>query len=86
LNTYGVAEVQTAGARQPREIELIRGLGVEFRYESEIRTQQDLEQLEREFDRLLSGVGLGAAHRLGIPATTTATSSTPCSLSPLQDG
>ena len=67
LNTYGVAEYKLPARASLEEIELIRGLGVEFRYETEIRTQQDLEQLERTFDRLFLGVGLGAAHRLGIP-------------------
>ncbi|MFY9748776.1 MAG: NAD(P)-dependent oxidoreductase [Acidobacteriaceae bacterium] len=67
LNTYGVAEYKLPARASLEEIELIRGLGVEFRYETEIRTQQDLEQLEQEFDRLFLGVGLGAAHRLGIP-------------------
>ena len=57
--------VQAAGASEPREIELIRGLGVEFRYETEIRTQQDLEQLEREFDRLFLGVGPGRCASTG---------------------
>jgi len=67
LNTYGVAEYKLPARASLEEIELIRGLGVEFRYETEIRTRQDLEQLERTFDRLFIGVGLGAAHRLGIP-------------------
>ncbi len=42
-------------------------LGVEFRYNTEIKTQSDLERLEHEFDRIFLGVGLGAARRLGIP-------------------
>jgi glutamate synthase (NADPH/NADH) small chain len=33
----------------------------------EIRTQAELDELEREFDRIFLGVGLGAARRLGIP-------------------
>jgi glutamate synthase (NADPH/NADH) small chain len=67
LNTYGVAEYKLPARASLEEIELIRGLGVEFRYETEIRTQQDLERLESEFDRIFLGVGLGAARRLGIP-------------------
>jgi glutamate synthase (NADPH/NADH) small chain len=67
LNTYGVAEYKLPARASLEEIELIRGLGVEFRYETEIRTQEDLEKLEGEFDRIFLGVGLGAARRLGIP-------------------
>ena len=37
LNTYGVAEYKLPARASLEEIELIRGLGVEFRYETEIR-------------------------------------------------
>jgi dihydropyrimidine dehydrogenase (NAD+) subunit PreT len=67
LNTYGVAEYKLPAHASMREIELIRELGVEFRTGAEIRTQRDLEDLEREFDALFLGVGLGPARRLGIP-------------------
>jgi glutamate synthase (NADPH/NADH) small chain len=67
LNTYGVAEYKLPARASLEEIELIRGLGVEFRPDVEIRSQEDLEKLEREFDRIFLGVGLGAARRLGIP-------------------
>ncbi|HEX5228066.1 MAG TPA: NAD(P)-dependent oxidoreductase [Bryobacteraceae bacterium] len=67
LNTYGVAEYKLPARASLEEIELIRALGVEFRYETEISTQQDLERLEIEFDSIFLGVGLGAARRLGIP-------------------
>jgi len=67
LNTYGVAEYKLPARASLEEIELIRALGVRFRYDTEIKTRADLEQLEREFDRIFIGVGLGAARRLGIP-------------------
>jgi glutamate synthase (NADPH/NADH) small chain len=67
LNTYGVAEYKLPARASLEEIELIRGLGVEFRYGTEIATQQDLERLEAEFHGIFIGVGLGAARRLGIP-------------------
>jgi len=67
LNTYGVAEYKLPARASLEEIELIRALGVDFRFETEIRTQADLEELEGEFDRIFLGVGLGAARRLGIP-------------------
>ncbi len=67
LNTYGVAEYKLPARASMKEIELIRELGVEFSTGVEIRTQRDLEDLEREFDVLFLGVGLGPARRLGIP-------------------
>jgi dihydropyrimidine dehydrogenase (NAD+) subunit PreT len=67
LNTYGVAEYKLPARASLEEIELIRKLGVEFRHGEEIATEADLERLEREFDALFLGVGLGPAHRLGIP-------------------
>jgi dihydropyrimidine dehydrogenase (NAD+) subunit PreT len=67
LNTYGVAEYKLPARASLEEIELIKALGVEFRYGVEIRTQADLDELEQDFDRIFLGVGLGAARRLGIP-------------------
>jgi dihydropyrimidine dehydrogenase (NAD+) subunit PreT len=67
LNTYGVAEYKLPAKASVRETELICGLGVEFRHGTDIRTRQDLDALEREFDAVFLGVGLGAARRLGIP-------------------
>src|SRR5262249_4981925 len=46
--------------------EMIRALGVEFR-RSEVGTQVTLAELERDFDFIFIGVGLGAMERLGIP-------------------
>src|SRR5260370_20882192 len=45
---------------------MIRGRGVEFRAE-EIGDAASLEALEREFEVIFLGVGLGAMHRLEIP-------------------
>ena len=67
LNTYGVAEYKLPARASLEEIELIRALGVGFRYETEIRSEDDLALLELEFDLIFLGVGLGAARRLGIP-------------------
>jgi len=67
LNTYGVAEYKLTTEASLREIELIRELGVEFCSGVEIGTQQDLEKLEQEFALIFLGVGLGPAHRMGIP-------------------
>ena len=66
LNTYGVAEYKLRPADSLREVEMIRGMGVEFR-QAEIGAALPLEQLEAEYDFVFIGVGLGAMERLAIP-------------------
>jgi glutamate synthase (NADPH/NADH) small chain len=67
LNTYGVAEYKLRAADSLREVEMIRQMGVEFRFGVNIDSAAALEELESEFDYVFLGVGLGAMQRLGIP-------------------
>jgi glutamate synthase (NADPH/NADH) small chain len=67
LNTYGVAEYKLRATDSLREVEMIRRMGVEFRFEASIESGVDLEAIEAEFDFVFLGVGLGAMQRLGIP-------------------
>lgn len=64
LNTYGIAEYKLRVADSLREVEMVRGLGVEF----ETRNVDDaaLSEIERQFDAVFLGVGLGRMHRLDI--------------------
>jgi glutamate synthase (NADPH/NADH) small chain len=66
LNTYGVAEYKLRPADALREVEMIRNMGVEFR-QAEVGNAVPLADLERDFDFIFIGVGLGAMERLGIP-------------------
>jgi glutamate synthase (NADPH/NADH) small chain len=66
LNTYGVAEYKLRPTDALREIEMIRAMGVEFR-QAEVGKSISLQDLERDFDFIFIGVGLGAMERLGIP-------------------
>jgi glutamate synthase (NADPH/NADH) small chain len=66
LNTYGVAEYKLRPADSLREIEMIRSLGVEFRFSSPIENEAALAALEKEFSLIFIGVGLGAMHKLNI--------------------
>jgi len=70
LNTYGVAEYKLRAADSLREVEMVRGLGVEF--ETRDVDAASLEGLEHEFDAIFLGVGLGAMHRLDIAGADTA--------------
>jgi dihydropyrimidine dehydrogenase (NAD+) subunit PreT len=68
LNTYGVAEYKLRTADSLREIELIAQLGVEFRFGVYI-DDAALAGLERDFDIVFLGVGLGEMHRLCLPGS-----------------
>jgi glutamate synthase (NADPH/NADH) small chain len=67
LNTYGVAEYKLRAADSLREVEMIRRMGVEFRFGETIDSSAALDALEAEFDYLFLGLGLGAMQQLGIP-------------------
>ncbi|HUB28381.1 MAG TPA: FAD-dependent oxidoreductase [Terracidiphilus sp.] len=67
LNTYGVAEYKLRAAESLREIEMIRRMGVEFRFGAGIESAEDLRELEAEFDFIFLGIGLGAMEQLNIP-------------------
>ncbi|MDP9039082.1 MAG: FAD-dependent oxidoreductase [Acidobacteriota bacterium] len=64
LNTYGVAEYKLRGADSLREVELVRGLGVEF-----VVRDVDaalLDEMDRTYAAVFLGVGLGEMHPLDV--------------------
>ncbi len=65
LNTYGVAEYKLRPSDSLREVDMVRSLGVEF-CRSEVGTSLPLEELERQYDYIFLGLGLGAMERMGI--------------------
>lgn len=83
LNTYGIAEYKLTPADALREIEFVRRLGVNFECGVEIvgkaktagrgpsdageLRQISLGELERDFDALFIGIGLGETQDLKIP-------------------
>jgi len=72
LNTYGVAEYKLRATDSLREVEMIRRMGVEFRFGTTVGSAADLEAIESEFDFVFLGVGLGAMQQLGIPGEDSA--------------
>ncbi len=70
LNTYGVAEYKLRAVDSLREVEMIRDLGVKF----EVRdvNAAALASLEREFDAVFLGVGLGAMQKLAVDGAVSA--------------
>jgi dihydropyrimidine dehydrogenase (NAD+) subunit PreT len=67
LNTYGVAEYKLRPPDSLREVAMISELGVEFRFGVSIEHEDDLASLEKEYDAIFIGIGLGAMNELHIP-------------------
>jgi dihydropyrimidine dehydrogenase (NAD+) subunit PreT len=66
LNTHGVAEYKLRPADSLREVEMVRSLGVEFRFGAEIDGAL-IARIEKEYAAVFVGIGLGLMHRLNIP-------------------
>ncbi len=67
LSTYGIAAYKTRAADSLREVEMVRSLGVEIRQGAEIGRDITLAQLEKDFDAIFVGAGLGETWTLDIP-------------------
>jgi dihydropyrimidine dehydrogenase (NAD+) subunit PreT len=67
LNTYGIAYYKMAPQVSLAEVEMIKGLGVEFRCGVEVGKDISVSKLEKEFDAIFIGVGLSGSPKLGIP-------------------
>ena len=50
-----------------REVAMIGELGVEFRFGVAVENEDDLAALEKEYDAIFVGIGLGAMNELRIP-------------------
>ena len=67
LATYGIAAYKTRAADSMREVEMVKSLGVEFRQKTEIGREINFDQLEKDFDAVFVGVGLGETWAMDIP-------------------
>jgi dihydropyrimidine dehydrogenase (NAD+) subunit PreT len=67
LDTYGIAAYKLRAKDTQREVELVRGLGVEFRQKTTIGSDITFAQLEKDFDAIFIGVGLGDTGALKVP-------------------
>ena len=67
LNTYGIAAYKTRAKDSLREVDMVRGLGVEFRQKTAIGRDISFAQLEKDFDAVFIGIGLGETEALALP-------------------
>ena len=67
LDTYGIAAYKMRAAETLKEIEMIRGLGVEIRSGVTVGRDASIADLERDYDAIFIGVGLGETDDLRIP-------------------
>jgi glutamate synthase (NADPH/NADH) small chain len=66
LNTHGVASYKMDKETALREVEFVKGLGVEIRSSTAIGTDITLDELFAEYDAVFVGVGLGGVPPLGL--------------------
>ena len=67
LNTYGIAAYKARAADSVREADLVKQLGVRFSQNIEVGRDISLADLERQFDAIFIGVGLGETWALNLP-------------------
>jgi glutamate synthase (NADPH/NADH) small chain len=67
LNTYGIAYYKMPPEVSLAEAELVKSLGVEFRCGVEVGKDISIGEIEKEFDAIFIGLGLGTGSRLNIP-------------------
>jgi glutamate synthase (NADPH/NADH) small chain len=70
LNTYGIAAYKMRADESVRETEMIRKMGVTIKSGVQVGKDLALAQLEKEFDAVFIGIGLGATEKLGIQGET----------------
>jgi dihydropyrimidine dehydrogenase (NAD+) subunit PreT len=67
LDTHGIAAYKLRASDSLREVGLVRDLGVEFRQGAVVGRDVSFEQLEKDFDAIFIGIGLGETWDLRIP-------------------
>jgi len=67
LNTHGIAAYKMRAQEALKEVDIVRGLGVEIRGGVEVGKDVTVEDLRRGADALFLGIGLGATEPLRIP-------------------
>ena len=67
MDTYGIAAYKLRASDSLREVEMVKSLGVEFRQKTEVGRDISFEQMEKDFDAIFIGAGLGETWAMDIP-------------------
>jgi glutamate synthase (NADPH/NADH) small chain len=67
LDTYGIAAYKMRAQDVEKEVAMVRALGVEIKSGTSVGRDISLPQLERDFEAIFIGIGLGATDDLHIP-------------------
>ena len=67
LDTYGIAAYKMRANEAVKEIEMVRSLGVEIRSGITVGKDVSISELERDYDAIFIGIGLGETDDLQIP-------------------
>jgi len=67
LVTYAIAPYKQLKEPIPREVELIKGLGVEFKLDVAVGRDIPIEELERRHDAIFLGIGMGEDLSANLP-------------------
>jgi dihydropyrimidine dehydrogenase (NAD+) subunit PreT len=67
LDAYGIAAYKMRAQDVQKEVDMVRALGVEIRSSVSVGRDISIVQLEREFDAIFLGIGLGPTDDLRIP-------------------
>jgi glutamate synthase (NADPH/NADH) small chain len=67
LNTYGIAYYKMKPEVSLEEVALVESLGVNFRCGAEVGKDISVDQIQKEFDAIFVGLGLGKGAKLNVP-------------------
>src|SRR5579863_7238649 len=67
LNTYGIAAYKARAADAIRETDLVKQLGVKFRQKIGVGRDISFADVEKQFDAIFIGIGLGEPWSLSLP-------------------
>jgi glutamate synthase (NADPH/NADH) small chain len=67
LNSFGIAEYKMRLPLALAEAKMVLDLGVEVKTGVRVGTDVPMRQLQKDFDAVFVGIGLGGTRRLGIP-------------------
>ena len=66
---YGIPEFRLPKEIVAKEVEFVKGLGVEFRFNQIVGRTIPFEEIKNEYDAVFIGIGAGAPRFMGIPGS-----------------